>query len=385
VEATPDAIDTRTDIYALGVILFRLLSGRLPFGHDDPPLPELARRIARDDPPKLGAIDPGLRGDLEIIVARALAKDKDRRYSSAAGLAHDLRRYLDGQPIAASADSAWYLVRRQVARYRRALVLSAAAGVGLTALTSYAVLQRERADRVNVQLQQELATSTIERGRLLSLTRNLPIAEDLVWRELFRRPDSLHAQWALSDIYSREPSLCCGIVHKEGTRSVRFSPDGRLLMTAGRVDGQLRLLEVSSGRVVRSYTSENRSPVLRALFTPDGRLVFWGNTDGSLRSWDVATGEVRHFPSVVQGLWDFAIDASGKYIMTVGTVAGVRVWSLATGQLVTTLTGPASASGLSQPVLQGRSWWQVASTARLRPGTCHITGGCSRCSHIRAG
>ena len=59
----------------------------------------------------------------------------------------------------------------------------------------------------NRQLEESLATSTIERGRLLSLTGNLPIAEELVWRELFRSPDSRHAQWTLWDIYSREPSL----------------------------------------------------------------------------------------------------------------------------------------------------------------------------------
>src|SRR5262249_8459447 len=111
--AKPEGIDTRTDIYAIGVILYRLLCSRLPFGHDTPALPELARRIVQDDPPRLGTIDPALRGDLEVIVARAMAKEKERRYAAAAGLASDLRRYLSGEPISASADSAWYLVRRQ--------------------------------------------------------------------------------------------------------------------------------------------------------------------------------------------------------------------------------------------------------------------------------
>src|SRR5262249_11441389 len=164
----PDGMDTRTDIHALGVILFRLLTGRLPFAHDDPALPELARRIVHDNPPRLADFDPALCGDLEIIVARALAKEKERRYASASSLASDLRRFLTGQPIAASADSAWYVVRRQVERYRLALALSAAAVVALGGLAIYASFQRARADRTNVELEAELARSTIERGLLLS-------------------------------------------------------------------------------------------------------------------------------------------------------------------------------------------------------------------------
>jgi WD40 repeat protein/predicted Ser/Thr protein kinase len=338
VEAAPTAVDTRTDIYALGVILFRLLTGRLPFGHDAPPLPELARRIAHDEPPRLGTVDTKLRGDLEVIVGRALAKDKDRRYSSAAALASDLRHYLEGLPIAASADSAWYLLRRQVARYRRALALSAVAAITLAALAGYALVQRQRADRANLELQQELARSTIERGRLLGLTGNLPIAEDLVWRELFRRPDSLQAQWALSEIYSREPSLCCGVVHAGGTRSVRFSPDGRLLMTAGRVDGTIRLLEVASGLVVHATAAEANRPIKRALFTPDGRVVVAAGEDGSFRTLDVARGALREVPTVVPGLRDFAIDGRSEHLLTVDGTPGVRIRSLATGEEVGALT-----------------------------------------------
>jgi WD40 repeat protein/tRNA A-37 threonylcarbamoyl transferase component Bud32 len=373
VEATPNAVDTRTDIYALGVILFRLLTGRLPFGDDAPPLPELARRIAHDTSPRLGAIDPTLRGDLEIIVSRALAKDKDRRYASAAALASDLRQYLSGRPIAASADSAWYLLRRQVARYRRALALSAAAVVTLLVLAAYALFQRDQAARANIELQRELATSTIERGRLLSLTVNLPIAEELVWRELFRQPTSLQAQWALAEIYSREPSLCCGIVHRDGTRSVRFSPDGRLLMTAGRVDGMVRLLDVASGRLVRT-SGPATSPIRRAIFTPDGSRVLAGDESGSLRTWHVASGELRQLPGVIKGLLDFAIDAGGSYVLTLDAAPGVHVRSLATGEEVATLM---SANGSGELLAaEGRlvvsggtggqlTAWDLASRARL--------------------
>jgi WD40 repeat protein/serine/threonine protein kinase len=342
VEAAPGTIDTRTDIHALGVILFRVLTGRLPFGHDDPPLPELARRIVQDDAPRLSAIDPALRGDLDIIVSRALAKDKERRYASAAGLANDLRRYLAGQPIAASADSAWYLVRRQLGRYRLALAGSAAAVVALATLAIYANVQRVRADHVNRQLEESLSTSTIERGRLLSVTGNLPIAEELVWRELFRRPESRHVRWTLSDVYSREPSLWAVAPHEGGTLSLRFSPDNRLLLTAGQSDGFIRLIDVESGRIVRSLAATPQTGIRRAFFTPDGATIVSGSKDGTLDVWDVHTGTSRRrMPRVVPSLEDLAIAGNGSYAITLAGSA-LQVWSLPAGELVTDFSSLAS-------------------------------------------
>jgi eukaryotic-like serine/threonine-protein kinase len=339
-QTTVDGTDTRTDVYALGVILFRLLSGRLPFAEDDPPLPELGRRIAFDAPPRLSAIDPSLRGDLETIVACALSKERDRRYASAEALASDLRRYVSGLPIAASADSAWYLLRKQVARYRRALLASAVVGVALVGLATYANFHRARADRTNIELEEQLTTSNIERGRLASLGGNLPVAEELVWRELFRHPDSAHARWTLWELYSREPSLWSRVVHEGGTLTIRFSPDGRMLLAASRIDGLLSLLDASSGQIIGTFTSQSRSGIRRAFFTPDGTRVVAGTEDGSLRVWDVASGELRReMPIAVRGLLDLSIAADGDHVLTVGAVEDVQVWSLRSGQLVTTLAG----------------------------------------------
>ena len=339
VEADPNAIDTRTDIYALGVILFRLLGGRLPFGHDDPPLPELARRIARDEPPRLSIINPALRGDLDVIVARALAKEKERRYASAAGLAADLRRYLAGQPISASADSAWYLVRRQIGRYRLALGASAAVVMALAALAFYASTQRARADRTNIQLEDQLARSTIERGRLLSVTGNLPIAEELVWRELFRKPDTRVAQWALWDIYSREPSLWARMAHEGGTLSLRFSPDNRHLLTVGQLDGLLHLFDVESGQLVRSFGAASYGGTRRAFFTPDGLAVVAGSKDGTVRVWDVRTGQLRReVLNAVPSLDDLALAGAGSHALLIAPGGVLKVWSLVTGRMVSDLT-----------------------------------------------
>jgi WD40 repeat protein/predicted Ser/Thr protein kinase len=339
IEAAPEAIDTRTDIHALGVILFRMLVGRLPFGHDDPPIPELARRIVSDDPPRLSAIDPSLRGDLEVIVARAMAKEKDRRYASAASLATDLRRYLAGQPISASADSAWYVVRRQLGRYRLAFSLSAAVGVALAGLAFYASVQRARVDLVNAEVQRQLSASTLERARLLSVTGNLPIAEELAWRELFRNPASRQAQWTLWEIYSREPSLRALTPHQGGVLTVRFSPDNRLLLTAGQTDGFMRLVDVESGRVVRSLTATPGIGTRRAFFTPDGSTIVSGSKSGTLQVWDVQTGALRReIVNAVPSLEDLAIAAGGTQAVTVAPGGVLQTWSLATGQLMTDLS-----------------------------------------------
>ena len=90
----PDEVDARSDVYALGVLLFRLLSGRLPFAIADAPFAEALRRVLEDPPTPLGLTDADLRGPLERIVSRAMARDRDQRYQSAAALAADLRAYV---------------------------------------------------------------------------------------------------------------------------------------------------------------------------------------------------------------------------------------------------------------------------------------------------
>src|SRR5262249_57326081 len=97
----PATIDRRADVYALGVILYELAAHRLPHRLEDRPLAEAARLILEQDPPRLGSVDPELRGDVETIVAKALAKEPVRRYASAADLGADLRRWLAHEPILA--------------------------------------------------------------------------------------------------------------------------------------------------------------------------------------------------------------------------------------------------------------------------------------------
>jgi tetratricopeptide (TPR) repeat protein len=129
-QANGDAssVDGRTDVYSLGVILYELIAERLPYDLSRKMIHEAARIIVNEEPERLSSVNRHLRGDVEVIVAKALEKEKAARYNSAEAMASDVRRYLSDEPITARPASALYQLRK-FARRNRALV----AGLGVAA------------------------------------------------------------------------------------------------------------------------------------------------------------------------------------------------------------------------------------------------------------
>src|SRR5262245_60613062 len=160
----PSALDARGDVYALGVILYELLAHRLPYSLDGLPLPEAVRLIRRPDPSRLGSLDGRLRGDVETIVAKALEKDRARRYASAGELAADVRRHLSHEPIRARPPSALYQLRKFARRHRALVAAVLGIGLALAAGTVVSVLYAVRASQ-NAHAADENARQATENAR----------------------------------------------------------------------------------------------------------------------------------------------------------------------------------------------------------------------------
>jgi len=137
----PSTVDVRTDVYSLGVILYRLLTGHSPYGDDKTSLAGLFRAINESDPPPPHRLRKGIPDEISAIVLKALEKDPARRYQSAGEMGRDLRAYLSGEPVSAKQGSGLYVLRKLAVRHRglagavaAVVVLSLGLGTVMSAL-----------------------------------------------------------------------------------------------------------------------------------------------------------------------------------------------------------------------------------------------------------
>ncbi|MDI1289119.1 MAG: serine/threonine-protein kinase, partial [bacterium] len=158
----PAAIDTRTDIYSVGVILHQLATAALPYDTSGT-LASAIHNIRTVTPPLASALNPAANADLSTIIARCLAKDRERRYPSAAELQADLAAWLAEEPIRARRDSGWYTLRKKASRYRAVAWVGGSSAAALAAAALVSVNAAARASR-----ERDIATAALRRAETVT-------------------------------------------------------------------------------------------------------------------------------------------------------------------------------------------------------------------------
>jgi len=308
-------VDVRSDVYALGVVAYELLTGKLPVDVSGRSVPDAARAICESEPTRLSTIDRTLSGDVQTIVLKAIEKDKARRYESAAELRDDLERCVAGQPIRARQDSAMYILRKRLNRYRGLVAVAAlilfgtvtfvvhsamsAAEMGrmakserearekATALGAAERAAREAADASAGRLRDELSASRTAQGRLLGLTGNVSTAEQILWGQRIAGGPSLPLTWALRELYASQPCVYSFQLPSAAT-GIAVRADGRAAAVA-MTSGTVLFFDPLTGEPLGEPLRLGAAPHTLA-FGPGGDLAV-GLVDGRAVIVDAASSE----------------------------------------------------------------------------------------------
>ena len=354
-QLTSQDIDTRSDIYSLGVLLYELLTGTTPFDTKEllsKGLDEMRRTIREVEPIKPSTrltqerqkaqgkkgeiaqkggkdrsehslstsplanafgVNSQLSTDLDWIVMKCLEKDRGRRYETTNGLATDIQRHLSNEPIVARPPSSFYRFQKSVQRNKLAFAAASAVVVTLglgVAASSLEAVRATRAERAQFRLREQAEyarnSEAVQRQRAeqseLVAQQNLYVADlSLAQRELDR--GNLGAARTL---LAAHRSLPAG----KDLRGFEW----RYLWGAARGDHFATLRGHSN--VVTSVA-----------VSPDGKLILSGSQDGTVRLWDLASqAEITTLPGFSHMVFSVAFSPDGK-VFAVGSSAGVSLWN----------------------------------------------------------
>ena len=410
IEGSGTRVDLRTDVYSLGAILFQLLTGRLPFDVDSS-LRTAVDHIVQREPPRPSAVltksgGPRIDDELDTIVLKCLSKDRDRRYQSAGELERDIRRYLADEPIEAKRDSAIYILRKTLRRYRFRVSVAAAFAILLAVFAVVMAFLYRRSTRAEQQAVQAthslsnlLAQSNIDRGRMAAMLGNLDQGERLIWGETLSSPDRhdaakrqintppgpVDAYWALWEMYRRNPCTLTLREQPSVPRSLTLATDGRSIWSAdmhGRVarfgtDGRvleeyrfdysgglgMPFVDPTGTLVVKRSTkdwmawrrgnpnaliSEPRGDALlsSACVSKSGRL-FGVLLGGVARIWQAEPlSKIAEFRGDTLQLTGLTLSHDEKLVATRDESGGLQIHSLADGAIVAQIKNPASVVGV---------------------------------------
>ncbi|MCX5658365.1 MAG: protein kinase [Planctomycetota bacterium] len=337
---SPD-IDTRTDVYSLGILLYELLAGVQPFDwnllgraveqemqriireveapHPSTKLSSLgddAHTVAKSRKTTVGLLTQELNSELEWIPLRAIRKERDRRYASAMQLADDIRNYMDNRPLIAGPETNTYRLRKFIAKRKVPLVVTAAMilalVVGVIGTTIGFLGQRrlrieadEQRAKAHVEKLKAEASAAKEREVNAALDREayfmrIALADQMVRSSNFAKADELldacspalrHWEWFYLrrlghlDLGTWQPSSGGAI------RSLAYSPDGTRLATACGGRGMI-LWDAASGKEIMA-TGAIPGFLRSVAFSPNGRSVGINGGDGVVRLYDAQAGRLQ--------------------------------------------------------------------------------------------